>query len=98
MDLLNQIKICKKSISDLKVDAIVNAANEDLKPGSGVCGAVFKAAGFDKLLAACKAIGHCDTGNAVITEGFDSKAKFIIHAVGPKWNGGRNKEESLLYD
>ncbi len=98
MNLLNHVKICKKSIVDLDVDAIVNAANEDLKPGSGVCGAVFKAAGYDKLQAACKTIGHCDTGGAVITEGFDLKAKYIIHAVGPKWNGGRNKEECLLYD
>ncbi len=98
MDLLKQIKIQKKGITDLEVDAIVNAANEDLKPGSGVCGAVFKVAGYDKLQTACKAIGHCDTGNTVITDGFDSKAKYIIHAVGPKWNGGRDKEESLLYD
>lgn len=98
MDLLNKVIICKKSISELEVDAIVNAANEDLKPGSGVCGAIFKAAGYEKLQTACKSIGHCDTGGAVITDGFDSKAKYIIHAVGPKWNGGRDKEESLLYD
>ena len=98
MELFKQIKILKISITGVNVDAIVNAANEELKPGSGVCGAIFKAAGFDKLLTACKAIGHCDTGDAVITDGFDSKAKFIIHAVGPKWNGGRDKEESLLYD
>lgn len=98
MDILNAINIQKKNITDLNVDAIVNAANEDLKPGSGVCGAVFKAAGYDKLQTACKAIGHCDTGAAVITNGFNTKAKHIIHAVGPNWNGGRDKEESLLYD
>ena len=98
IDILNAINIQKKNITDLNVDAIVNAANEDLKPSGGVCGAVFKAAGYDKLQTACKAIGHCDIGATVITDGFDTKAKYIIHAVGPKWNGGRDKEESLLYD
>ena len=94
---MNNISIKKISITDLSVDAIVNAANDRLMGGSGVCGAIFKAAGWDKLQAACNAIGHCDTGSAVITPGFDMKAKYIIHAVGPIWHGGDHKEPQLLY-
>lgn len=62
-----------------------------------MCGAIFRAAGHDKLQSACDAIGHCDTGSAVITPGFDLKAKYVIHAVGPVWSGGDNKESQLLY-
>ena len=94
---MNSIKIQKIGISDLNTDVIVNAANEDLQAGSGVCGAIFRAAGHYKLQAACDAIGHCDTGSAVITSGFDLKAKYIIHAVGPVWSGGHNKEPQMLY-
>lgn len=94
---MNSIKIQKISITDLDTDAIVNAANDGLWAGGGVCGAIFRAAGYDKLTKACDAIGHCDTGSAVITPGFDLKAKYIIHAVGPVWNGGGNKEPQLLY-
>ncbi|MBR3307578.1 MAG: macro domain-containing protein [Lachnospiraceae bacterium] len=90
------ISILKASITDLDTDVVVNAANEGLWAGSGVCGAIFRAAGHDKLQAACDAIGHCDTGSAVITPGFDLKAKYIVHAVGPVWNGGGNGEEALL--
>lgn len=95
---MNSIEIKKISIIDLSTEAIVNAANEGLWAGSGVCGAIFNAAGHDKLQSACNAIGHCDTGSAVITPGFDLKAKYIIHAVGPVWNGGNDKESQLLYD
>ena len=95
-ELENSISIQKISITDLDTDIIVNAANDGLWAGSGVCGAIFRAAGHDKLQAACDAIGHCDTGSAVITPGFDLKAKYIVHAVGPVWNGGRNGEEALL--
>ena len=94
---MNSIRIQKVGITDLDTDAIVNAANDGLWAGGGVCGAIFRAAGHDRLQAACDAIGHCDIGSAVITPGFDLKAKYIIHAVGPVWNGGRNGEPKLLY-
>ena len=94
---MNSIKIQKIGITDLDTDAIVNAANEGLWAGGGVCGAIFRAAGHAKLQAACSAKGHCDTGSAVITPGFDLKAKYIIHAVGPVWSGGNHREPQLLY-
>ena len=93
---MNRIHIVKQGITELDVDCIVNAANEGLWAGGGVCGAIFKEAGYDKLERACKEIGHCDTGSAVITPGFELKAKYIIHAVGPRWNGGKSNEASLL--
>lgn len=91
------ITIKKTDITSLDTDAVVNAANDGLWAGGGVCGAIFKAAGLDKLQAACNKIGHCDTGSAVITNGFDLKAKFIIHAVGPVWKDGKHNESKLLY-
>jgi ribA/ribD-fused uncharacterized protein len=94
---MSSIEIRKISITDLDTDAIVNAANDGLWAGGGVCGAIFKAAGHDKLQAACDKIGHCDTGSAVITPGFDLKAKYIIHAVGPRWTDGKHDEPKLLY-
>ena len=87
-----------KSITDLDTEVIVNAANDRLRAGSGVCGAIFKAAGYDRLQSACDAIGHCDTGSAVITPGYDLKAKYIVHAVGPIWSGGNQGEPELLYE
>ncbi len=94
---MSSIEIKKISITELDTDAIVNAANEGLWAGGGVCGAIFAAAGHDELQSACNRIGHCDTGAAVITPGFNLKAKYIIHAVGPVWQNGRNKEPELLY-
>ena len=94
---MGTITIKKIGITDLDTDAIVNAANEGLWAGGGVCGAIFRAAGHAKLEAACDAIGHCDTGSAVITPGFDLKSKYIIHAVGPVWRGGGQGEPELLY-
>lgn len=94
---MSTIEIRKIGITDLDTDAIVNAANEGLWAGGGVCGAIFRAAGHSELQAACDRIGHCDTGSAVITPGFRLKARFIIHAVGPVWSGGGRGEPELLY-
>ncbi len=94
---MSTIEIRKTSITDLDTDAVVNAANDGLWAGSGVCGAIFSAAGYSKLREACQRIGHCDTGSAVITPGFDLKAKYIIHAVGPVYKDGRHGEPELLY-
>lgn len=82
-------------ITQLDVDVIVNAANDRLLPGGGVCGAIHRAAG-PELAAACRAIGHCPTGSAVITPGFGLKARYVIHAVGPVWQGGAAGEATLL--
>ncbi len=91
------LRIQKQSITEMDVDCIVNAANSQLRHGSGVCGAIFAAAGARELQAACDALGHCPTGEAVITPGFKLKAKYIVHAVGPIWQGGNCNEEQLLY-
>ncbi|MGN1135595.1 MAG: macro domain-containing protein [Oscillospiraceae bacterium] len=93
----SSIEIKKIGITKLDTDAIVNAANEGLQAGGGVCGAIFREAGSAELTKACNAIGGCKTGNAVITPGFDLPAKYIIHAVGPVWNGGKQNEPKLLY-
>ena len=85
------IEIIKTNITDMKVDAIVNAANSSLLRGGGVCGAIFKKSGFD-LDKECKEIGHCNIGEAVITKGYELNAKYIIHTVAPIWNDFRNKE------
>lgn len=90
------LRIVRDDICHLKVDAIVNAANEQLREGGGVCGAVFAAAGASKLQAACDRIGHCDTGSAVATPAFRLKARHVIHAVGPVWRGGGHGEERAL--
>lgn len=92
------IEIKQVDITELNVDAIVNAANSQLQEGSGVCGAIFNKAGSAKLTEACSKIGSCETGNAVITPGFDLTAKYIIHAVGPIWSGGDDNEAELLYN
>ncbi len=94
---MSSISIQKISITELETDAIVNAANSSLLMGGGVCGAIFRAAGPDELQSACNLIGYCRTGNAVITPGFKLPAKYVIHAVGPVWQGGNEDEPQLLY-
>jgi len=82
-------------ITTLEVDAIVNAANEQLAPGGGVCGAIHRAAGPD-LARACAALAPCPTGDARLTPGFRLPARYVLHAVGPVWHGGRAGEPELL--
>ncbi|MCD7734410.1 MAG: macro domain-containing protein [Clostridiales bacterium] len=90
--------LVRNDITNMQVDAVVNAANSSLAPGGGVCGAIFRKAGYLRLFRACRTIGHCDVGQAVITEGFSLLARYIIHAVGPVWRGGNKNEEALLRD
>ena len=90
------LEIVRNDITRMRVDAIVNAANERLLMGGGVCGAVFAAAGAEALTKACEKIGFCETGRAVITRGFALPAKYVIHAVGPVWRGGAEGERELL--
>lgn len=90
------LEIIRNDITKMHVDAIVNAANENLQMGGGVCGAIFHAAGAKELQAACNEIGNCPTGKAVVTPAFKLYAKYIIHAVGPIWSGGRHGEEQQL--
>jgi O-acetyl-ADP-ribose deacetylase (regulator of RNase III) len=92
---LERITVVESDITTLDVEAIVNAANERLAPGGGVCGAIHRAAG-PELARACAEIGHCATGDAVITPGFGLKARWVIHAVGPIWHGGEVGEDALL--
>lgn len=95
---MSKIEIKKISITDIKADCVVNAANEGLWEGGGVCGTIFKAAGSKELTKACQKIGYCDTGDAVITPAFKMKANYIIHAVGPRWTDGKHGEPMQLYD
>lgn len=83
-------------IVQMRVDAIVNAANSQLRMGGGVCGAVFQAAGPALLQKACDQIGYCPVGGAVITRGYGLYARHVIHAVGPFWRGGGQNEALLL--
>ncbi|MBQ0004617.1 MAG: macro domain-containing protein [Clostridiales bacterium] len=94
---MSSIEIRYENIVSMQVDAIVNAANEGLRQGGGVCGAIFQAADTAELVMACMSIGHCDTGQAVITPSFGLPAPHIIHAVGPVWHGGDMCEDELLY-
>ena len=89
------IQVIKADITILALDAIVNAANESLLGGGGVDGAIHRVAG-PELYAACAAIGGCPTGEARITPGFNLPCKWVIHAVGPRWRGGRSGEHDLL--
>ncbi len=88
-------RVFQGDITELAVDAIVNAANEGLTPGGGVCGAIHRAAGPD-LWEACRPLAPVPTGGAVLTPGFRLRARFVIHAVGPRWHGGGQGEAAHL--
>ena len=91
------MQLIKGDITELDLDCIVNAANETLIPGSGVCGAIHRAAGKD-LAIECKRIGHCGVGEARITKGYNLKARHVIHTVGPIWHGGKHGENQYLFN
>ena len=88
--------LIRQDITKMDVDVVVNAANEQLQPGGGVCGAIYKAAGYTELQEATNQIGHCSIGQTVVTPAFQLQAKYIFHTVGPIWQGGLQNEAAKL--